>query len=175
MSKALLALTNTPSMAQTTQNQTVYFPCQTQPHKTELSPASTLLPNSPIQPIPNIPHPRLNHPLLRQLPITTPNPKLAPLSPLARRPNQALPRRNNIHHDNATDAPLPQRLNRRDRCAARCDYRVDDYGCVRWVRRGRGGEVVVILDGLEGGFLAVEAEVVDGDRVGKERLDGVDH
>lgn len=36
-------------------------------------------------------------------------------------------------------------------------------------------EVVVVLYGLEGGFLAVEAQVVDWDWVGEEGLDGVYH
>lgn len=33
------------------------------------------------------------------------------------------------------------------------------------------GEVVVVLDGLEGGGLAVQAEVVDGNGGGEEGLD----
>lgn len=34
------------------------------------------------------------------------------------------------------------------------------------------GEVVVVFDGLEGGAFAEETEVVDGDVVWEERLDG---
>ena len=37
------------------------------------------------------------------------------------------------------------------------------------------GEVVVVLDGLEGGLLTIEAKVVDSDGFGEERGQGRDH
>lgn len=56
--------------------------------------------------------------------------------------------------------------------AARGDDGVDDDGQRGDGGAGAGGEVVVVFDGLEGGFVAEETEVVDGDGEGEDGFEG---
>ena len=105
----------------------------------------TSLPNRPKQPIPNIPHTRPNHPLLRQTVINTPNPKTTPLTPLLRRPRQPLPCTNHVQNNDPFHAPFPQCLDRSDTRPASCDHRVDEdrcYGVRRRAGRGSGSDVM---------------------------------
>lgn len=81
--------------------------------------------------------------------------------------------------DDPLGAPLAQGLDGGGAGAAGGDDGVDDDG-----EAGGGlaaaagdvlGQVVVVLDGLEGRGLAVQAQVVHGDGAREERLHGVDH
>jgi hypothetical protein len=131
-----------------------------------------LFPQRHEQPISNIPQTRLNHSLIIHILITPPNPNLHPLFPLLTRLPQALPRRQYTDHNNPLNPPIPQTINRRTRRRAGRNHRVA-YNCQfgQIVVCGRGGvvrQVVVVFDGLESGFLAVEAEVVDWDGHGEQ-------
>lgn len=136
------------------------------------------LSRSHIQPIPHIPQPRLQHPPLVHLPITAPHPNLHALRPRLRRPRQPLATPQNIHRQDPLHAPIPQRINRRTQRTPRSHDRIEDDGelgdGVAGVAGFVVGQVVVVLDGLERGLLAVHAQVVDGRGRGEEALQGGD-
>lgn len=81
--------------------------------------------------------------------------------------------------DDALCAPLAQGLDGGGAGATRGDDGVDDDGeAGGGVTAAAGdvlGQVVVVLDGLEGRGLAVQAQVVDRDGAWEEGLHGVDH
>nr|POF18644.1 hypothetical protein CFP56_62152 [Quercus suber] len=120
----------------------------------------------PEKPIPNIPEPRLDHAPLVRLVITATDPDLDAIRPRRRRFPQPLVRAQDSDDQYAAHAPVAQRIDRRADRASRCDDRIHDDGQLRGF--GAAGvlavvrQVVVVFDGLQGGFFAVEAEVMCG-------------
>lgn len=132
------------------------------------------LPHRPEQSIAYIPYSRLDVSVPSQLGIESTQPDLHALRPLARRLRYALRRAEHTHNHDALYTPLPQRLDRSARRPARGDDRIEQDRETRdRVRALR--EVVVVLDGLQGGFLAEEAQMMHAGGVGEEGLHGVDH
>lgn len=141
-------------------------------------PPSYLLPNGQEESIPHIPQARLEHAAIRQLGIHAGQPDLDGLGPLGRNGLDARRGTEHREHDDAARTPLAQRLDRGRAGPARSDDRVNDdgqagrFGAARARAAGVIRQVVVVLDRVQGRGLAVEAEVVDGDRAGEEGLNG---
>ncbi len=138
---------------------------------------NNLLSNGQEQPIPNIPQTRLEHPAIRQLLVHAGQPNLDALLPLRSGRLHARSSAKHRKHNDALGAPFAQGLNRSSTGPTRSDDRVEDDGQGGSAGPTRPGprevvrQVVVVLDRMEGGGFAVQAEVVDGHGVGEEGLD----
>ena len=137
-----------------------------------------LFTNSQKQPVPNITQARFQHALRRQFTIHASDPQLRTLGPLLRSPLNTLLTANNGHDENLLGAPFPECLNGCGASTARGDDGIDQDSETAGVA-GAGGlvgdmvwEVVVVFDGVEGRWLAVHAEMVDGDEGGENGLHG---
>lgn len=123
-----------------------------------------LLPNSQKQTVAHIPKPGLDHSCRGQLLVQAGDVNLHALGPLARGLEEARLRAEDAEDDDPLGAPLAQGLDGSGAGAAGRDDGVDDDGearggrlasCRAAPRRDVLGQVVVVLDGLEGGGLAV--------------------
>lgn len=145
------------------------------------NPKRSLLANGQKQTVAHITQPRLQHAPGSQLLIQAGDVDLDALGPLARGPREAGLRAQDAEDDDPLGAPLAQGLDGGGAGAAGGDDGVDDDGEARGFLPATPaggdvlGQVVVVLDGLEGRGLAVQAQVVHGDGAREERLHGVDH
>jgi hypothetical protein len=135
-----------------------------------------LLAHSNKQSIPDIPHPRHNHPPLIALLINSAHPQLHAFRPALGRATKPRFRAEHAEHDHPLHAPFAEELDGRlGRGAGRDDgVEEDGEGGGGGIGGGVGaqeGEVVVVFDWLEGELVAEEAEVVDGDGGGEEVVD----
>lgn len=140
-----------------------------------------LFTNGQEQPITNVTQARLKHPTVRQLGINTRKPDLGALGPHLGSSADSRDSTQHREHDDSLSTPLTQRLDGSGAGTTRGDDGVEhdgeaggSSGVVDTCARPGGvvGQVVVVLDGAEGGGLAEETEVVDGDGLGEDGLDG---
>lgn len=131
------------------------------------------LPDGQEQPVADVAEPGLEHALRSELRVDGGGPDVDAGGPLGGGAADTRLGAEDAEDENALGAPLAEGLDGGGAGAAGGDDGVEDDG-QGGGRGGRGGvlgEVVVVLDRLEGGRLAVEAEVVDGDRGGEDGLD----
>lgn len=128
------------------------------------------------QPVTNITQARLDHALIIRPFVAAANKHLDTLGPRLSCLLQPILTRNNGTYNDFLDTPIFERLNS-GACRRTCsDDWINDNGKLR--RAGGGGrvrgsgfvvrQVIVVFDGLEGGLLAIEAEMVNGDGVGED-------
>ncbi|KAI9158918.1 DNA ligase 4 [Paramyrothecium foliicola] len=129
-------------------------------------PRVPLLTNRQEQPVTHVAQAGLQHALRRQLPVHAGDPQVGALGPLAGDVADAVLGAEHGQDEDPPRAPLAEGLDGGGAGAAGGDDGVDDDGEAAPAaggRRGALGEVVVVLDGVQGGGLTVDAEVVDGD------------